>query len=188
MGIFQFSEMLGVRPCHDRSGTVDNNVFQDQQANAELAKIMGEFTESGDQPTSASSKGDDLLAMMDGLWGGTPWQRCPREWAKMHCQLSALQKRSLLSVLASEAAVKPASSDAFKILMSAGVLIGCQFGGPNYIVNKWECGESCFKLQYTVIVCLLYAEKSFSASKRAVDVCLLHVLCMCVCFVYVCMW
>ena len=46
---------------------MDNNVFQDQQVNAELAKIMGEFTESVDQPTSASSKGDDLLAMMDGL-------------------------------------------------------------------------------------------------------------------------
>lgn len=45
---------------------------QDQQANAELAKIMGEFTESGDQPASASSKGDDLLAMMDGLWPDPP--------------------------------------------------------------------------------------------------------------------
>lgn len=42
-------------------------VFQDQQANAELAKIMGEFTDSGDQSPSSSSKGDDLLAMMDGL-------------------------------------------------------------------------------------------------------------------------
>lgn len=46
--------------------------FQDQQANAELAKIMGEFTDSGNQPTSACSKGDDLLAMMDGLWRGYP--------------------------------------------------------------------------------------------------------------------
>lgn len=46
---------------------VDNIVFQDQQASAELAKIMGEFTESRDQSPSASSKGDDLLAMMDGL-------------------------------------------------------------------------------------------------------------------------
>lgn len=44
-----------------------NVLFQDQQANAELAKIMGEFSESGDQSPSASSKGDDLLAMMDGL-------------------------------------------------------------------------------------------------------------------------
>jgi len=46
---------------------VDNTVFQDQQANAELAKIMGEFPESGDQSDDASSKGDDLLAMMDSL-------------------------------------------------------------------------------------------------------------------------
>lgn len=47
---------------------VDNIVFQDQQANAELAKIMGEFTEAaGDQSPSPTSKGDDLLAMMDGL-------------------------------------------------------------------------------------------------------------------------
>lgn len=50
---------------------------QDQQANAELAKIMGEFTESGDQPSSASSKGDDLLAMMDGLWHGHPDRNAP---------------------------------------------------------------------------------------------------------------
>lgn len=42
-------------------------VFQDQQANAELAKIMGQFAESGEQSPSSSSKGDDLLAMMDGL-------------------------------------------------------------------------------------------------------------------------
>lgn len=57
---------------------VDN--FQDQQANAELAKIMGEFTESGDQSPSASSKGDDLLAMMDGLWHGHPDSNAPGKW------------------------------------------------------------------------------------------------------------
>lgn len=51
---------------------VDNVVFQDQQANAELTKIMGEFAEPGDQSPTASSKGDDLLAMMDGLWHGHP--------------------------------------------------------------------------------------------------------------------
>lgn len=33
---------------------------------------MGEFSGSGDQPASACSKGDDLLAMMDGLWRGYP--------------------------------------------------------------------------------------------------------------------
>ena len=47
---------------------VDNIVFQDQQVNAELAKIMGEFSESGEQSPSSSSKGDDLLAMMDGIF------------------------------------------------------------------------------------------------------------------------
>lgn len=43
-------------------------VFQDDHANAELAKIMGEFTEAEEPVPSSSSKGDDLLAMMDGLW------------------------------------------------------------------------------------------------------------------------
>ncbi len=42
--------------------------FQDKQTNAELAKIMGEFGETGEPAPSSSSKGDDLLAMMDGLW------------------------------------------------------------------------------------------------------------------------
>ena len=46
---------------------MDNIVFQDEQANAELAKIMGEFTEATEPSRSATSKGDDLLAMMDGL-------------------------------------------------------------------------------------------------------------------------
>ncbi|KAB1268984.1 Protein OSCP1 [Camelus dromedarius] len=39
---------------------------QDQQRNEELAQIMGEF-EVMDQPRRITSKGDDLLAMMDEL-------------------------------------------------------------------------------------------------------------------------
>ncbi|GAB5574875.1 protein OSCP1 isoform X2 [Prionailurus iriomotensis] len=39
---------------------------QDQQRNEELARIMGEL-EVTDQPRQSASKGDDLLAMMDGL-------------------------------------------------------------------------------------------------------------------------
>jgi hypothetical protein len=44
-------------------------LFQKHQANGELVKIMGDFTEEAGEPCllSASSKGDDLLAMMDGL-------------------------------------------------------------------------------------------------------------------------
>lgn len=42
-------------------------VSQDNQTNAELARIMGEFTELAEPVPSSSSKGDDLLAMMDGL-------------------------------------------------------------------------------------------------------------------------
>lgn len=72
-------------------------VFQDQQANAELAKIMGEFTESGDQSPSVSNKGDDLLAMMDGLWHGHS-DRNGQGLGTLRCQQSALLKTSLLSV------------------------------------------------------------------------------------------
>lgn len=39
---------------------------QDQERNKELAQIMGEF-EVTDQPRQSTSKGDDLLAMMDEL-------------------------------------------------------------------------------------------------------------------------
>lgn len=39
---------------------------QDQQTNQELARIMGEF-EITDQSRRSTSKGDDLLAMMDEL-------------------------------------------------------------------------------------------------------------------------
>ena len=46
---------------------MDYLAFQDQQANAELAKIMGEFTESTEPSPCTINKGDDLLAMMDGL-------------------------------------------------------------------------------------------------------------------------
>lgn len=72
-------------------------VFQDQQANAELAKIMGEFTESGDQSPSVSNKGDDLLAMMDGLWHGHS-DRNGQGLGTLRCQQSALLKTSLLSI------------------------------------------------------------------------------------------
>uniref|UniRef100_A0A8C8HC07 Organic solute carrier partner 1 n=1 Tax=Oncorhynchus tshawytscha TaxID=74940 RepID=A0A8C8HC07_ONCTS len=47
----------------------DEFSYDKHQANAELVKIMGDFTEEAGEPCplSASSKGDDLLAMMDGL-------------------------------------------------------------------------------------------------------------------------
>ncbi|KAM5320464.1 protein OSCP1 isoform 2-T2 [Glossophaga mutica] len=45
---------------------VNIQATQDQQRNQELARIMGEF-EVTDQPKWSSSKGDDLLAMMDEL-------------------------------------------------------------------------------------------------------------------------
>ncbi|XP_034029960.1 protein OSCP1 isoform X2 [Thalassophryne amazonica] len=60
-------EALISRP-HELSYEVINiQATKDHQSNAELAKIMGEFTETGHEPIAASSKGDDLLAMMDGL-------------------------------------------------------------------------------------------------------------------------
>ncbi|XP_019582101.2 protein OSCP1 isoform X2 [Rhinolophus sinicus] len=45
---------------------VNIQATQDQQRNKELARIMGEF-EITDQPRWSTSKGDDLLAMMDEL-------------------------------------------------------------------------------------------------------------------------
>nr|XP_057909182.1 protein OSCP1 [Doryrhamphus excisus] len=63
-------EALMSRPDELSYGFINIQATKDQTANAELAKIMGEFSEpraSRDQPPSASSKGDDLLAMMDGL-------------------------------------------------------------------------------------------------------------------------
>uniref|UniRef100_A0A8C6K7G0 Serine/threonine kinase 40 n=1 Tax=Nothobranchius furzeri TaxID=105023 RepID=A0A8C6K7G0_NOTFU len=55
------------RPDELSYGVINIQATKDRQTNAELAKIMGEFTESGPQSPSSGSKGDDLLAMMDGL-------------------------------------------------------------------------------------------------------------------------
>ncbi|XP_077431793.1 protein OSCP1 isoform X1 [Vanacampus margaritifer] len=63
-------EALMSRPDELSYGFINIQATKDKSANAELAKIMGEFSESRespDQSPSASSKGDDLLAMMDGL-------------------------------------------------------------------------------------------------------------------------
>uniref|UniRef100_A0A3B3ZDW0 Uncharacterized protein n=1 Tax=Periophthalmus magnuspinnatus TaxID=409849 RepID=A0A3B3ZDW0_9GOBI len=60
-------EALSLRPDELCYGVISIQATKDQQANAELSKIMEEFSESGDQCPSSSSKGDDLLAMMDGL-------------------------------------------------------------------------------------------------------------------------
>lgn len=45
-------------------------LIQDEQAATELARIAGQFAEEEEQPEhpTSSSKGDDLLAMMDDLW------------------------------------------------------------------------------------------------------------------------
>ncbi len=44
-------------------------MIQDEQAATELARIAGQFAEEEEQPEhpTSSSKGDDLLAMMDDL-------------------------------------------------------------------------------------------------------------------------
>ncbi|GAA6103035.1 protein OSCP1 [Tachysurus ichikawai] len=55
------------RPAELSYGVINIQATKDNQANAELAKIMGEFTEAEEPVPSSSSKGDDLLAMMDGL-------------------------------------------------------------------------------------------------------------------------
>ncbi|XP_077576845.1 protein OSCP1 [Stigmatopora nigra] len=63
-------EALISRPDELSYGFINIHATKDQTTNAELAKIMGEFSESqqsSDQSPSISSKGDDLLAMMDGL-------------------------------------------------------------------------------------------------------------------------
>ncbi|XP_061814498.2 protein OSCP1 [Nerophis lumbriciformis] len=63
-------EALMSRPDELSYGFINIQATKDQTTNAELAKIMGEFSdtrESRDHAPSASSKGDDLLAMMDGL-------------------------------------------------------------------------------------------------------------------------
>ncbi|MCJ8728494.1 hypothetical protein PDJAM_G00005090 [Pangasius djambal] len=60
-------EALISRPEELSYGVINIQATKDNQANAELAKIMGEFTETEEPVPSSSSKGDDLLAMMDGL-------------------------------------------------------------------------------------------------------------------------
>ncbi|XP_046895185.1 protein OSCP1 isoform X1 [Hypomesus transpacificus] len=60
-------EALISRPDELSYEVINIQATKDQQANAELARIMGEFTEAGEPCQNISSKGDDLLAMMDGL-------------------------------------------------------------------------------------------------------------------------
>ncbi|XP_037129519.1 protein OSCP1 [Syngnathus acus] len=63
-------EALISRPDELSYGFINIQATKDQTANAELAKIMGEFSGSRESPErspSDCSKGDDLLAMMDGL-------------------------------------------------------------------------------------------------------------------------
>ncbi|TSK34917.1 Protein OSCP1 [Bagarius yarrelli] len=60
-------EALISRPAELSYGVINIQATKDNQANAELAKIMGEFTEAEEPVSSSSSRGDDLLAMMDGL-------------------------------------------------------------------------------------------------------------------------
>uniref|UniRef100_A0A8C7XMB7 Organic solute carrier partner 1 n=1 Tax=Oryzias sinensis TaxID=183150 RepID=A0A8C7XMB7_9TELE len=60
-------EALITRPDELSYGIINIQATKDQQVSAELTKIMGEFTDSGHQSPSSSSKGDDLLAMMDDL-------------------------------------------------------------------------------------------------------------------------
>ncbi|CAM4702912.1 unnamed protein product [Leuciscus chuanchicus] len=60
-------EALILRPDELSYEVINIQATKDKQTNAELAKIMGEFVETGEPSPSSSSKGDDLLAMMDGL-------------------------------------------------------------------------------------------------------------------------
>ncbi|XP_060778166.1 protein OSCP1 isoform X2 [Neoarius graeffei] len=60
-------EALISRPVELSYGVINIQATKDSKASAELAKIMGEFTEAEESVPSSSSKGDDLLAMMDGL-------------------------------------------------------------------------------------------------------------------------
>ncbi|XP_053737002.1 protein OSCP1 isoform X1 [Synchiropus splendidus] len=60
-------EALVSRPDELSYGVINIQATKDQQTNAELAKIIGEFSVSQEQSSSGNSKGDDLLAMMDGL-------------------------------------------------------------------------------------------------------------------------
>uniref|UniRef100_A0AAV2MAH6 Organic solute carrier partner 1 n=1 Tax=Knipowitschia caucasica TaxID=637954 RepID=A0AAV2MAH6_KNICA len=60
-------EAFSSRPDELCYGVISIQATKDEQVDAELTKIMGEFSDSTDQSPNASSKGDDLLAMMDGL-------------------------------------------------------------------------------------------------------------------------
>ncbi|XP_061530057.1 protein OSCP1 [Phycodurus eques] len=63
-------EALISRPDELSYGFINIQATKDRTANSELAKIMGEFSESQESPDQSpctSSKGDDLLAMMDSL-------------------------------------------------------------------------------------------------------------------------
>ncbi|KAK1156843.1 protein OSCP1-like isoform X1 [Acipenser oxyrinchus oxyrinchus] len=56
-----------LRPSELSYQFINIQATQDQQSNEELARIMGEFKEEDLVSQSPCSKGDDLLAMMDGL-------------------------------------------------------------------------------------------------------------------------
>ncbi|RXM93183.1 Protein OSCP1 [Acipenser ruthenus] len=56
-----------LRPSEFSYQFINIQATQDQQSNEELARIMGEFKEEDSVSQSPCSKGDDLLAMMDGL-------------------------------------------------------------------------------------------------------------------------
>ncbi|XP_048880899.1 protein OSCP1 isoform X2 [Brienomyrus brachyistius] len=60
-------EALMSRPAELSYEVINIQAAKDQQTNAELARIMGEFADEGEPSTTPSSKGDELLAMMDGL-------------------------------------------------------------------------------------------------------------------------
>uniref|UniRef100_A0A8C2DB32 Organic solute carrier partner 1 n=1 Tax=Cyprinus carpio TaxID=7962 RepID=A0A8C2DB32_CYPCA len=60
-------EALISRPDELSYEVISIQATKDKQTNAALAKIMGEFGETSEPAPSSSSKGDDLLAMMDGL-------------------------------------------------------------------------------------------------------------------------
>ncbi|KAJ8273421.1 hypothetical protein GJAV_G00101430 [Gymnothorax javanicus] len=55
------------RPDELSYQVVNIHAIQDQQSNEELARIMGEFSKEAEPTQHPSSKGEELLAMMDGL-------------------------------------------------------------------------------------------------------------------------
>ncbi|XP_030213593.1 protein OSCP1 isoform X2 [Gadus morhua] len=58
-------EALMSRPDELSYGVLNIQATKDQQSDATLSRIMGEFSEQDDPAPRACSKGDDLLAMMD---------------------------------------------------------------------------------------------------------------------------